>query len=33
MELDYFDTIYSVLFPIMFGIMAIFFLELGLGLS
>ena len=30
MELDYFDTIYSVLFPIMFGIMAIFFLGIGL---
>ena len=30
MELDYFDTIYSVLFPIVFGIMAIFFLGIGL---
>ena len=30
MELDYFDTIYSVLFPIVFGIMALFFLGIGL---
>ena len=30
MELDYFDTIYSFLFPIMFGVMAIFFLGIGL---
>ena len=30
MEFDYFDTIYSVLFPIVFGVMAIFFLGIGL---
>ena len=30
MKVGYFDTIYSVLFPIMFGIMAIFFLGIGL---
>ena len=30
MESDYFDTIYSVLFSIMFGIMAIFFVGIGL---
>ncbi len=30
METAYFDTIYSVLFPIMFGIMAIFFFGLGI---
>ena len=30
MEFDYFDIIYSVLFPIVFGIMAIFFLGIGL---
>ena len=30
MESDYFDIIYSVLFPIIFGIMAIFFLGIGL---
>ena len=30
MESDYFDIIYSVLLPIMFGILAIFFLGIGL---
>ena len=30
MERDYFDIIYSVLFPIMFGIMAIFFFGIGI---
>ena len=30
MERDYLDTIYSVLFPIIFGIMAVFFFGIGL---
>lgn len=30
MDSDYFDTIYSVLFPIMFGFIALFFLGIGL---
>ena len=30
MERDYFDIIYSVIFPITFGIMAIFFLGIGI---
>lgn len=30
MERDYFDIIYSVLFPIIFGIMAVFFVGIGI---